>query len=153
MSGGATEIERAVLVRGLYRSGFDPDRLDEFVAPECVDRGPEGETEGIEALREKCRELHRALPDLRFSVDALRVDGEEVEVRWTLTGTHRGEIRGTGPTGRPVEMSGRHTEVVRDGRIVERYGSADGESVAGRLAEGPQGTGSERRGREEDRGR
>lgn len=138
MSRGPGQVDRATVVRRLYRSGFDPDRLDEFVAPDCLDRGAGDETEGIEALREKCRELHRALPDLRFTVDALWVDGEEVEVRWTLRGTHRGEIRGAEPTGRRVEMSGRHTEVVRDGRIVERYGSADRGSVAERLAAGPE---------------
>lgn len=123
-----SELDNAVLVRGLYASGFAPDRLEEFLAPECVYHGPEGAVEGIDALREMCRELHRAFPDLRFSVEALRVDGDEVEVQWSLRGTHEGPFRGVEPTGRTVEMTGRHVEVVRGGRIVERFGGPEGEA-------------------------
>lgn len=125
--------EKADLVRAFYRSGFDPARLDEFVHPACVYHAPGGDVEGLEALREMCRELRAAFPDLRMSIEALRVDGPEVEVHWTMRGTHRGEIGGFEPTGRTVEMSGRHVEVVRGGSIVERFGTSDHEGLAEQL--------------------
>lgn len=138
-----SELDKRLLVRSLYASGFDPERLDEFLAPDCVYHGPEGRVEGIEALREMCRELHRAFPDLAFSVEALRVEGDEVEVQWTLRGTHEGPLRGLEATGRPVEMTGRHTEVVREGRIVERRGLDGGASLTEQLAQaGPEGGGT-----------
>ncbi|NIP58907.1 MAG: DUF4440 domain-containing protein [Gemmatimonadetes bacterium] len=130
-----SELDRAILVRRLYESGFDPERLDEFVAEDCVYRGPGGEVRGREALREMCAELRRAFPDLRIRVDALRVDGDEVEVEWTMTGTHGGAIGEFEATGREVEMSGRHTEVVRGGRVVERWGTSDHVGLARRLRE------------------
>lgn len=116
------ELEKTVLVRKLYASAFDPERLEEFLAADCVYHGPGETLEGIEALRERSRELHDAFPDLRFSVDALRVEEDEVEVRWTLHATHERPIEGDEATGRSVEMSGRTVEVIRDGRIVERFG-------------------------------
>lgn len=128
-----SELDKVVLVRNLYASAFDPERLDEFLAPDCVYRGPNGRVEGIENLRALCRELHEAFPDLHFRVDALRVEGDEVEVQWSLRGTHEGPLRGVEPTGRPVEMTGRHTEVVREGRIVERFGSTDHGSLVDQL--------------------
>lgn len=130
-----SDLDKRVLVRDLYASDFDPDRLDEYLAQECVYHGPDGTVEGIRALREMCRDLHRAFPDLAFSVEALRVDGDEVEVQWTLRGTHEGPIGGIEPTGRPVEMSGRHVEVVRDGRIVERRGSSERATLVEQLRE------------------
>lgn len=136
-----TDLDKVVLVRDLYASDFDPERLDEFLADDCVYHGPEGDVEGIENLRAICAELHRAFPDLRFSVEALRVEGDEVEVHWSLRGTHRGSFRGEEGTGRPVEMTGRHVEVVRDGRIVERFGSADQLDLAPELREPGEGSG------------
>jgi len=130
-----SEIDRAILVRRLYESGFDPERLDEFVSEDCVSLGPGREVRGREALREMCAELHRAFPDLRMRVDALRVDGDEVEVEWTMRGTHGGAIGGFEATGREVEMSGRHTEVVRGGRVVERRGTSDHVGLARQLRE------------------
>ncbi len=128
------EPEKVALVRAFYESGFDPDRLDEFLHPDCVYHGPDGDVEGIEALRAAARELHRAFPDLRLAVEGVRVDGPEIEVQWTLRGTHEGPLQGFGPTGRSVEMSGRHVEVVRGGRIVERFAAGESESLARALA-------------------
>lgn len=138
-----SELDKVVLVRSLYASNFDPDRLDEFVAPGCVYHGPDGTVEGIEELRTMCRELHRAFPDLRFRVDALRVEDDEVEVLWSLRGTHEGPLGGMEPTGRPVQMTGRHTEVVRGGRIVERYGSPDQESLVDQLEQAEEEDGED----------
>lgn len=134
-----SELENGILVRRLYESGFDPDRLDEFVAEGCVYHGPGGEVRGLDALREMCVELHRAFPDLRFTVEALHVEEDRVEVEWTMRGTHQGPIAGVEATGREVEMTGRHTEVVRGGRIVERRGASDHEGLARQLREATEG--------------
>lgn len=134
-----SELEKVALVRSLYASNFDPGRLDDFLADDCVYHGPDGTVEGIESLRALCVELHEAFPDLRFSVEAVRVEGDEVEVHWTLRGTHQGSLGGVEATGRPVEMTGRHTEVVRGGRIVERYGITDHEILSEQLESAPDG--------------
>lgn len=134
-----SELDKVALVRSLYASDFDPERLGEFLADDCIYHGPDGTVEGIESLRAMCAELHRAFPDLRFSVEAIRVEGEEVEVHWTLRGTHEGALGGMEPTGRPVEMTGRHTEVVRSGKIVERFGASDHESLAEQLEGAEEG--------------
>ena len=55
-----SDLDNAVLVRELYDSAFDPERLDVFLDPDCVDHGPDGERRGREDVRRLSRELHRA---------------------------------------------------------------------------------------------
>lgn len=129
----SSSAEKAELVRAFYASGFDPERLDEFVHPDCVYHAPGGDVEGIGGLRAMCADLRAAFPDLKMAIEALRVDDAEVEVHWTMRGTHEGEIGGFEPTGRTVEMRGRHVEVVRGGFIVERRGTTDHAGLAEQL--------------------
>jgi steroid delta-isomerase-like uncharacterized protein len=59
---------------------------------------------GREAFRELHRLLHVAFPDFHITVEDMIRDGDEVAVRWTVRGTHRGDYFGIPPTGRPVEV-------------------------------------------------
>jgi predicted ester cyclase len=55
------------------------------------------------------------LPDIQFTVEDLLAEGDDVIVRLTIRGTHRGAYRGVALTGRPVEITG--VERLRDGKI------------------------------------
>jgi len=47
----------------------------------------------------------RALPDLRRNIEDLVAEGDKVAVRFTVTGTHKGEFQGIAPTGKQVSFT------------------------------------------------
>ena len=59
--------------------------------------------------------------------------GDKVVVRWTLHGTHTGEFWGVPPTHKVITYSGINIWRLRDGKIVEEWGSMDMLSVLQQL--------------------
>jgi predicted ester cyclase len=52
-------------------------------------------------------------------------NGDRLCIRFTMTGTHRGEFMGIAPTERDVAVDGITILHFRDGKCVERWSSAD----------------------------
>lgn len=108
------------------------DTGDEAILDEVLDPGYRSLTRpfpGTDATREgakrQVRLLRRAFPDARFTADEVIAQDDRVYLRWTLTGTHLGEVLGVAPTGRRVVHYGQELLRVRGGRIVERHGQED----------------------------
>ncbi|MFZ9888632.1 MAG: ester cyclase [Myxococcota bacterium] len=66
--------------------------------------------------------LRTAFPDLTSHEDALFVDGEFAVLRWTITGTHKGELFGVKPSQRKITVSGMDMIRIVDGKFVEHWG-------------------------------
>jgi predicted ester cyclase len=58
-------------------------------------------------------------PDIHFTVEDMLAEGDDVIVRLTIRGTHRGEFQGIAPTGRTVEFTGVQRMRFKDGQIVK----------------------------------
>lgn len=81
---------------------------------------------GIAGLEQWVRLMHRTFPDFHVIVEDEIAEGDRVVQRLTVRGTHRGELLGVAPTGRPVEFSA--IEINRagpDGKFVEHWSSVD----------------------------
>lgn len=71
-----------------------------------------GDTEGgpITSAEQFINEMYRpfveAMPDARVAVDGAVGEGNEAVVRWTITGTHTGELPGVPASGRKISFSG-----------------------------------------------
>jgi len=63
------------------------------------------------------------LPDLRVTVEAVISEGDDVVVRWSATGTHRGPGLGLAPSLRRATFRGMSWMVFSEGRIVEGWDS------------------------------
>jgi predicted ester cyclase len=85
-------------------------------------RGVSGDAAGF---RDAAVMIRSAFPDWRSEVHLLVAEGDYVVERFTASGTHRGEFMGAAPTGRTVAMPGINIFRLRDGKIVERWGSVD----------------------------
>jgi len=86
---------------------------------ECESRvGPEGLRVGLDRYV-------NAFPDGRLTVDQQTTDGAFVTTRWTLTGTHTGELDGIPPSGRQVTVSGITISRVEGDLVVEEWTSWD----------------------------
>lgn len=62
-----------------------------------------------------------AFPDQRVTVDDLLTDGDRVAVRFTLRGTHLGDLLDCAPTGRRVEVCGVAIYRIAGGRLAEGW--------------------------------
>ncbi|HEV8714651.1 MAG TPA: ester cyclase [Candidatus Binatia bacterium] len=77
--------------------------IGNFIAPTYVGHAPGApDVKGPDGFRQRLTALHAAFPDLTETIEDMIAEGDKVVVRNTLRGTHRGEIMGMAPTGKPV---------------------------------------------------
>jgi steroid delta-isomerase-like uncharacterized protein len=61
------------------------------------------------------------LPDLRVTVDLQLGEGDKVVNRWTVRGTHRGQLLGVAGSGRRVAVTGVSIQRFADGLVAEEW--------------------------------
>ncbi len=120
----STEEDKAFLARS-FDALFNEKRVDEadeFYATDYVDHSPlPGQAPGLEGAKQKWRMYMAGIPDLHATVEDIVAEGDRVAVRWTAEGTHRGELLGIPPTGRPARISGISIYRLAEGRIAEQF--------------------------------
>jgi steroid delta-isomerase-like uncharacterized protein len=108
-------------------NGRDLALLDELIAEDYVNHaalpgtppGPAGQAAVLERI-------WAALPDARFAIEHMAVDGDVVICTGTMSGTHDGELLGVPASGRRVEW--RMCHLMRygaDGRAIEHSAIRD----------------------------
>jgi steroid delta-isomerase-like uncharacterized protein len=83
-------------------------------APPGIPTGPEGVKLLVTAYR-------NAFPDLRFTLETIIAEEDKVVQRWTMEGTHQGDLMGIPPTGRQVSVTGIEIDRIASGKIVENW--------------------------------
>ena len=73
----------------------------------------------LESYKEFLMARRAAFPDRRFVVEDMIAEGDKVSARFTMRGTHKGELRGIAPTGREVTMTGIDMIRLEGGKMVE----------------------------------
>jgi steroid delta-isomerase-like uncharacterized protein len=63
--------------------------------------------------------MHKAFPDIHYTINDMVAEGERIATRWTLRGTHLGEFFGIAATGNSVSVEGIHILRFVEGQIVE----------------------------------
>ena len=99
------------------------DALDELVAPDYV-LHPE-EVRGADGLKEMVEGYRNALSGLRVTIDQQFTEGDYVATRFTVRGTHDGDLMGAPATGKDVAFTGITISRCEDGRIVEEWEITD----------------------------
>ena len=119
-----TQASNGELIRWAFDRINDHDiaPLRELWTPETVERFPDRTCRGAEQIAAYFEDLFAAVPDVRMEVLQVVEQGDDVFVRWHLTGTHTGTAwSGIEPTGRRIELDGIDHFVVRDGRVVSNF--------------------------------
>jgi steroid delta-isomerase-like uncharacterized protein len=62
-----------------------------------------------------------AFPDLNVTVEDEIAEGEMVVTRWTIRGTHQGDLEGIAPPGQQIELEGITIHRIEGGKIVEEW--------------------------------
>lgn len=112
------------------------DAFDEIVAPDYV-LHPD-EVRGADGLREMVAGYRSALSDLSVTVDQQFTEGDYVATRYTIRGTHDGELMGTPATGKPVAFTGITISRCEGGRILEEWEITDMLGLLGQIGAVPQ---------------
>ena len=95
----------------------------ELLADPCEGHMEGGEVRGPREFLAARAALLGALPDLRVVVEGTLAEGDEVAIRWSASGTHRGDELGPKASGRRIAFRGISWIRVRNGRIVEGWDS------------------------------
>ncbi len=66
-----------------------------------------------------------AFPDIHFTVEDQIAEGDKLVTRFTITGTHKGELMGIPPTGVHITMTGMIFDLNVGGKILEGWANTD----------------------------
>jgi len=101
--------------------------VDELLAPDYVNHSPgiPDQPEGSEGVRAVVDMFRSGMPDLRVVIEDMIAEGDKVATRYTLEGTHEGELFGVPPTGQKLSIKSISVERVSDGKIREHWRITD----------------------------
>src|SRR3712207_8968952 len=117
--------ENKALARHSWGLLDNPDILEEVYSPDLVWHEPDQDVQGLEEAKRFLGMYKTAFPDLHATVEDVIAEGDKVVTRWTISGTHQGEIEEFGPpTGKQVEIKGITIHRIEEGKIVEEIGRA-----------------------------
>jgi predicted ester cyclase len=140
--------ENKVLVRRSWaESGHNLDILDEVYTPDALwhlpDQDIQGvedqDIQGVEDFKQYLTSYLTAFPDANVTVEDEIAEGDKVVNRFTIRGTHQGEIEEFGPpTGRQMEQKGMAISRIEGGKIVEEWQAYDNLGVRQQLGLAPE---------------
>jgi steroid delta-isomerase-like uncharacterized protein len=101
--------------------------VDELMAADYVHHDPSFPTvvSGIDGYKQFVTQYLNAFPDLHFTIEDHVTEGETTASRWTVSGTHNGDLPSVPRTGRPISVTGMTIGRIRNGKFVESWSNWD----------------------------
>ncbi len=131
--------ENKALARHSWELLENQDILEEAYAADLVWHEPDQDVRGLEEAKQFVGMYKTAFPDLHATVEDAIAEGDKVVTRWTIRGTHQGEIEEFGtPTGRQIEIEGITIHRIEGGKIVEEWERYDILSIMQQLGLAPE---------------
>jgi steroid delta-isomerase-like uncharacterized protein len=120
--------ENKAIVRRLFE-GISRGNLaviDDLVSTDYVEHVAGGqEIVGPEGLRQFISMFIHAFPDLKVKVEDMIGERDRVVTRFSLQGTHEGELMGIAPTGKQVSVPAILISRIVSGQVVEDWEDID----------------------------
>ena len=120
------EENKALVIR--YTEAWESGNLEaikEIFSPDFVWHAPVGldisSEEYIESNRKNMEQRKVAFPDMTIINEDVIVKGDKVITRYTLRGTHIGNVEGIPATGNKIEFSGIEIIRIENGKIAESW--------------------------------
>src|SRR5829696_3736523 len=114
--------ENKAIMRQYFEGAWEQgnlELLDELLAPDYVNHNPatpEMPT-GPEGVKAVVSMFRSGMPDLKVVIEDMIAEGEKVATRYTLEGTHEGELFGVQPTGKRISIKSMRMERVMHGKF------------------------------------
>jgi steroid delta-isomerase-like uncharacterized protein len=100
--------------------------VDEYFAEDAtIGFAPPGIPPNREFFKQTMGAYLAAFPDLHVVLEDQIAEGDKVASRFSVTGTHKGELAGVAASGKAVDYTGVNFIEVRDGKIVAVWGASD----------------------------
>lgn len=141
---GDAALNRLLILRFIaqFWNGKDIAGILETHSAEALAHNPviPGSPLGFDAYQQACLAHVAAFPDFHVDAETLVVEADRVAVRWTVTGTHRGELMGVPPSGKAVKFDGVTIYRLADGKVVETWWAYDALGMMQQITSGPERT-------------
>lgn len=97
------------------------DLVNELVAPshKHIDSNTPDLGNGPEGYKRLVTLYTTAFPDLQIKLHDTLSEGDKVVMAWTVTGTHKGDLRGIAPTNKKISVEGITIGRYANGKLVE----------------------------------
>ena len=121
--------ENKAIVRRAFEEVWNQGKLDvidEIFAIDYVGHMPGSpDLHGPKGFKQFVTMNRTAFPDIQFTVEDQIAEGDKVVIRWSSTGTHKGELMGIPPTGVQVTSTGIGISRISGGKAVEDWDNWD----------------------------
>ena len=106
-----------------FWNGANWATVDELYAPNYVNHDPYNPNQGTgrEGFKQRVSGYRSVLHGFDLRIEGQIAEGDMVETRWSLRGTHGGPLEGAPPTGRQVYTDGQLLSRIVDGKFVEEW--------------------------------
>jgi predicted ester cyclase len=127
---GTSRSEAYRVLERIFDEGFATGNdaiVDEICSPDLVEHQfglAGGGAEAIAHVKAAIRDVHRAVPDISFTIEDAVESGDIIWVRVRAQGTATGPFFGP-PSGRPIDIMVIDVARVAGGRITEHWGVPD----------------------------
>lgn len=130
MSAAVLADQTKAIARRLFDELWNKGNLaaaDELIDANCTHHDPATPDIGTgPAAQKNLVTMYRsAFPDLSVNVHDIIGEGNIAAIRWTSTGTHRGELFGIAPTGNRITITGISLLRTDRGKVAESWGNWD----------------------------
>lgn len=109
-------------------NGRNPAALSDLIAADYLHHADDGvsfELRGPAFVQREVAAVNAAFADAHWTIEDLIAEGDRVVYRWRATGVHQDKFMGIAATGKAVTLTGITILRLADGKIAERWGSAD----------------------------
>jgi steroid delta-isomerase-like uncharacterized protein len=120
--------ENKIIVRKFFEEGPSKGNLNianELLSPDFALHVPLPAPPGIEGINEVITSCRAAFEHLNVTIENMIAEGDNVAVRFTAHGVHKGDFMGLPATGKPITMTGIEVFRIKDGKIAELWGEAN----------------------------
>jgi len=102
---------------------------DDIMAPDAIVHPVDSFTPdlgtGPEGMKKIAALYRGAFPDIDITIDEITTAGDTVTSRFTINGTHQGDLPGMPATGKQISIPGLDLYHIKEGKIVEFWHHAD----------------------------
>ncbi|WTP58463.1 ester cyclase [Streptomyces phaeochromogenes] len=103
----------------------DPALARKFISPDIVMHFAGTTQQGRDTYLGVVAANMKAFPDLEWTVEDMRAEGDTVAVRYVMTGTHQGPFAGVEATGKAIRAESMAFYRLAGGKIVEERAQLD----------------------------
>lgn len=103
----------------------DFSAIDRYISDDWTGESGGKTYKGPRGFHEMSKSAQAAMPHLQMSFDELVGEGDEVAARYTITGTHEGEMLGIPATHKNLTMHAAFFYKLKDGKITETSNYSD----------------------------